>query len=740
MSEEFDSAIRCLPGINLNPIKWVNWEGEAVRAGWGSAVVGRAHLVASGQQLGDPSELLFRDPLSFRAGELHEHVVEWSEIIGDNPSAQQKEVLGWIQNKVSIFAYLTHFSGSFKGEHYRSDRPPARQFQNNPSCQSFVTFVQKSLLDRLRTGAISLVGRVGECEPPYLVLPLTVEPKKPRLCQDARFLNLWMVDKPFTLDKLSDLPRYVGENHYQSILDDKSGYDHVLLTRESRTYFGIQWGGWWFVYNTLPFGWKISPYVYQTTALVASDLFRSMGIPCSIYIDDRHNGQLQIARDCGAYANLSSIDEYNEAAAKSSLYIVAYYLVKMGYFLGLSKSILKPRKEVPYLGFLVDSSRQAFALIPEKRDKFVTMVRQIASQKLVSVKSLEILVGKCVSMSLAIPGALLFTREMNHAIGNSLRSGRPIRIKGNLKSEIEHWLFLESWDSPIPWRDERLIQMTITTDASSSGWSGRVFLDKPLELSDYWTTDEQCYDISIKETLALDKVLWSVANVIRNCRVDAQVDNQALIQAWNRQGAMSVELSRVIKRLFFTVTKLNISLHISNIQSAENLADGPSRRLTESDSTLHPDVWTEVEKRFGGPNGHSCDLMALDSNAMKDPTGAPLPHFNPYPSPCSHGVNVFTQDLSSDRVLLKKPYVFPPLVLVGPIVRLLKSHQLSCTLVTFETYPRKYWWPMVKASSTMSWRVAPQGTPGVLLVPSKDGWTPHPGIPGDLWVFALQFD
>lgn len=77
-----------------------------------------------------------------------------------------------------------------------------------------------------------------------------------------------------------------------------------------------------FVYNMLPFGWKISPYVYHTTVLVASDLFRSMGIPCSIYIDDCRYGQLQIARDYVAYASLSSIDEYNEVAAKSSLYIV----------------------------------------------------------------------------------------------------------------------------------------------------------------------------------------------------------------------------------------------------------------------------------------------------------------------------------------------------------------------------------------------------------------------------------
>ena len=129
---------------------------------------------------------------------------------------------------------------------------------------------RRTLLDRLRMGAISLRGKVGESEPPYLVLPLTVEPTKPRLCHDARLLNLWMVDMPFSLDSLIHLPRYVGRDTYQTVLDDKSGYDHFLSTEDSREFFGIQWGGWYFVYNTLPFGWKISPYVYHSTGLGTS--------------------------------------------------------------------------------------------------------------------------------------------------------------------------------------------------------------------------------------------------------------------------------------------------------------------------------------------------------------------------------------------------------------------------------------------------------------------------------------
>jgi len=217
-------------------------------------------------------------------------VKSWEEILGDNPGPQQLRVLRWIRNEVSVGDFFRPFRGNFKGKVYDSALPPPTQFKNNPSCRPFAKFVRKTLLDRIHSGAISLLGRVGQVRPPHLVLPLTVEPTKPRLCHDARFLNLWMADAPFKLDSLSYLPRYVGWQSFQTVLDDKSGYDHLLLAEESRTCFGVQWGGWFFQYNTLPFGWKISPFVYHSTGLVATNFFRSLGLPCLLYIDDRHNG------------------------------------------------------------------------------------------------------------------------------------------------------------------------------------------------------------------------------------------------------------------------------------------------------------------------------------------------------------------------------------------------------------------------------------------------------------------
>ena len=306
--------------------------GNTITVGSGAIINPDRHdidRVLSGDTLGDPNNLLFRDPNHFRAGELHEHPEQWAEIIGAHPTPHQSQVFDWINGKIAIFPYFQHFTGSFKGISYDSDRPPRKAFRNNTSCKPFVDFVRKTLLERLETGAISLLGRVGHVPHPHLLLPLTVEPNKPRLCHDARFLNLWIVDKPFQLDRLGDLPRYVSRNSYQTILDDKSGYDHLLLTEESRTFFGIQWGGWLFTYNTLPFGWKSSPYIYHTTGLVVSHFFRSRKIARSLYTGDRHTCLLQVSLSQGAFTLLEGDDARNFAAAKSAIFVVAYYLIKL---------------------------------------------------------------------------------------------------------------------------------------------------------------------------------------------------------------------------------------------------------------------------------------------------------------------------------------------------------------------------------------------------------------------------
>ena len=81
-------------------------------------------------------------------------------------------------------------------------------------------------------------GKVGECTPPAVVMPLSIEPSKLRLVHDQQYLNCFMRHCPFTPDQVVNLPRYLSRDSYHTKLDDKSGFDHFLLSSDSLPYMG----------------------------------------------------------------------------------------------------------------------------------------------------------------------------------------------------------------------------------------------------------------------------------------------------------------------------------------------------------------------------------------------------------------------------------------------------------------------------------------------------------------------
>ena len=103
--------------------------------------------------------------------------------------------------------------------------------------------------------------------------------------------------------------------------------------------------------------------------------------------------------------------------------------------------------------------------------------------------------------------------------------------------------------------------------------------------------------------MAIDNSLLSCRDKARNARVDALVDNQAVVHAWNNQGGRSSSLNSAMKKLFTTTMELNVCLHLSFIRTNEKPADEPSRCLSSIDCQLTEDVWQSVQMEFGGPGG-----------------------------------------------------------------------------------------------------------------------------------------
>ena len=229
----------------------------------------------------------FLDPSYFIAGNVHNNIDLWRKIIPD----PHCEAMDWIENKVDINKFIAHFKGEFNGVSYDHSYPPARIFRNSSNYKQFVEFINLELTERLQTGAISYIGKVGEVQPPHVVSPITIEASKPRLCINLMYVNCFMRETPFTLDSLTDVPRVIRQGEYLTKLDDLSGYNNVLMSENSRSLLGFQWAGHYFVCNSIPMGWRNSAFVYNSINLHVMSYLRKQSVTSLLCIDDRMMGE-----------------------------------------------------------------------------------------------------------------------------------------------------------------------------------------------------------------------------------------------------------------------------------------------------------------------------------------------------------------------------------------------------------------------------------------------------------------
>ena len=348
------------------------------------------------------------------------------------------------------------------------------------------------------------------------------------------------------------------------------------------------------------------------------------------------------------------------------------------------------------------------------------------------LKTLQRFAGKTTSFSIAVPAARLYTRASFRAISSGSKSPhKPLIVAGDLLREIQYWRFLDNWQGCLPWFDKRHVVISTFSDASNSGWGG-VFSDKSgnsVQVRDYWSSVDSSQPIIIREALGLKNTLMAGAASLAASRVDVHVDSLPLFRAWTNQGSKSKALTDVVQAIYETSVPFNIALSLVYVPSKGNIADAPSRALSSSDCMLSPRVWMDIEKRWCP---HSVDLMALDSNTPLDAQGHPL-KLN-WPTQNSAGVNVFSQTLHH----LDNAYVFPPFALIGILLRFLDPQPCPFTIVVPDTFPRRYWWPVISGRAQDFVRLGFLGDHDVLLFPTSTGvFLPRP-LPWDLWVFRVS--
>ena len=93
---------------------------------------------------------------------------------------------------------------------------------------------------------------------------------------------------------------------------------------------------------------------------------------------------------------------------------------------------------------------------------------------------------------------------------------------------------------PLPWREERHLQIELARNASQTGSGGVISTPVKQETSDYWSK----FDTATREAIAVNKVLHAFKDRVKDCRVDVMIDNRAVMHAWNNQRGKGRDLSK----------------------------------------------------------------------------------------------------------------------------------------------------------------------------------------------------
>jgi ribonuclease HI len=690
--------------------------------------------VLAGTSRPSASDVWFRNVDNFRAGNLHMYGEQWSRVSSHTSNGDR--VRAWARGGVRASDFFRPFKGQFMGKWYNSASPPRAAFPNHKLPPMLVDFVSRKVAEGVVAGAIKIWGRVGVDEAPHLVLPVGVEPSKPRLFHDARFLNSWCVDVPFKFEGLQSVPDLAEFGDNAIAIDHSSGYWHVALTEDSYGFFGFEWEGVYYTYVVLSFGWKISPMIYNSFSGELAGFTRRLGMRNLYLLDDFLGFPL---RRRGLSPPLKPLE-----AANSAAYVLLCLMVGLGYYIHPKKSILSPTRNLVWLGLTVDFDHRRFLVPEKKRLSIQALTADVLSQDSVLFKTLERLVGKCGSLYLAVPGAHLMLRQCYAAMADShgaMSSSSPackVIISAALRLELELWLDIEGWCGGFAtW--PRAHHFTLVVDSppafgtivakyASPSRSGVVPFRLDSRAAPSWqdalgdavmSALESCPSIGGPQECYVDIVLhgeWRPYTLLARDLAVAPGGARRAMRLLRWMAANSVVSISVIRipdptpSAWFAVDRGSFVLRIS--------------------------LWKRVERLYGP---HDIDSMSSDANAQRSTvSGDTLPHFTRWPSANSAGVNVFSQPLAGLNI-----YCNAVFGLILPLLSCFEAQRARVSMIVpgwYGSIPAAPWWPKLVASATSRVLLAPAGTPGVFSNLQSDGsWAPSGPVPWDIWVFRLDF-
>ena len=297
----------------------------------------------------------------------------------------------------------------------------------------------------------------------------------------------------------------------------KLDYHHVDICLEHQRYLGFRWDfkgtTQFYFFTVLPFGLSTACYIFSKLLRPLVRYWRGRGLKAIVYLDD------------------GIIAVKGKAKAQEESERVRHDLESAGFIVNMEKSVWEPAYVMERLGFQIILSEGEFKVPENKLDNLKSQLREVDNAQSVLARSLASLIGKIMSMALALgPVTRLITHSLYAVLNSKTAWCQRLVLTAEAVVELKFWFHeIEKVNSQHVWPRPSAVRV-VYSDAYSTGYGGYMVEHGNLVANEQWSVDESTQSSTWYKFRAVRPVLESFQSKLKNERVRWFTDNQNVVR------------------------------------------------------------------------------------------------------------------------------------------------------------------------------------------------------------------
>ena len=252
-----------------------------------------------------------------------------------------------------------------------------------------------------------------------------------RIILNLKRFNENVSNTHFKMHSLNSAIDLMRKGSFMASVDYKLAYYHVPVHKSNRKYFRFLFDSKKYQFTCLPMGLATGPRDFTKIMKMLFKILREKGHQNTFYIDDSfliHNTFE------GCLKNV--VDTVNTSR-------------DAGFTINPEKSVFTPKKELTYLGFVLNSDKMTVRLCARKRSKILSKIELILAKPRPKIQEVAELTGQLVATFPAVPLARLYYRQIDIDKARALKLARG-NFQAKMKLSVTSRQDLKWWISHLP--------------------------------------------------------------------------------------------------------------------------------------------------------------------------------------------------------------------------------------------------------------------------------------------------